>query len=148
MLGYGSHLQRERSQWPPLASLVWQPFFIWGCATAITDRELLNLAPDPIAFAGLISRRTLEGDKTEFTCTILTRDAVGSGADIHTRMPVALPKDAEAAWLDRELSDAAMMIAFARENAIQDFAIRAVNPKLNNARNEGADLIELFENPA
>jgi putative SOS response-associated peptidase YedK len=26
----------------------------------------------PIAFAGLMSRRTVEGDKSEFTCTILT----------------------------------------------------------------------------
>ena len=31
----------------------------------------------PIAFAGLMSRRTVEGDKSEFTCTILTRDAAG-----------------------------------------------------------------------
>lgn len=41
----------------------------------------------PIAFAGLMSRRNIEGDKSEFSCTIMTRDAVGPAAEIHTRMP-------------------------------------------------------------
>ena len=31
----------------------------------------------PIAFAGLMSRRNVEGHKSEFTCMIMTRDAVG-----------------------------------------------------------------------
>jgi putative SOS response-associated peptidase YedK len=34
----------------------------------------------PIALAGLKSRRNIEGEKSEFTCTIMTRDAV-SGID-------------------------------------------------------------------
>ncbi len=102
----------------------------------------------PIAFAGLMSRRTAEGDATEFSCTILTRDAVGPASEIHTRMPIALPKDAEAAWLDAGMSDAAAVIEFARECAVTDFFHHPVNPMVNNARNEGASLVEPFENPA
>lgn len=79
-----------------------QPYFI-----RLPDRR-------PIAFAGLLSRRNIEGDKSEFTCTILTRDAVGPAAEIHTRMPIALRKNAEAAWLDPALTDAAVEIEFAR----------------------------------
>ena len=113
-----------------------QPFFMRR-----PDRE-------PIAFAGLMSRRTVEGDKTEFTCTILTRDAVGLAAQIHTRMPIALPKDAEAAWLDPELTDPAAMVQFAREESITEFVLHAVNPRVNNTKSEGAELIAPFENPA
>ena len=63
-------------------------------------------------------------------------------------MPIALPKEIEGAWLDSALTDAALAIAFAREKSITEFVYHAVNPRVNNARNEGAELIEPFENPA
>jgi putative SOS response-associated peptidase YedK len=113
-----------------------QPYFI-----RLPDRR-------PIAFAGLMSRRNIEGDKSEFTCTIMTRDAVGPVAEIHTRMPIALPKDAEGACLDPGMTDAAAAIQFAREFAVTAFVYHPVNPRVNNARNEGAKLIEPFENSA
>ena len=102
----------------------------------------------PIAFAGLMSHRNIEGDNSEFTCTIMTRDAVGPAAKIHTRMPIALPKDAEAAWLDPAVTDAAAAIEFARERAVTAFEHYPVNMRVNNAKNEGTELIVRFENPA
>jgi putative SOS response-associated peptidase YedK len=102
-----------------------QPYFLRRA-----DRE-------PIAFAGLMSRRTADGDTSEFSCTILTRDAAGPAADVHARMPIVLPKDAEGAWLNAELTDAAVMIGFARESALTDFSVHP-----------GPDLFELFDNPA
>jgi putative SOS response-associated peptidase YedK len=113
-----------------------QPYFI-----RLPDRS-------PIAFAGLMSRRTVEGDESEFTCTILTRDSIGPTAEIHQRMPIALPKDAEAAWLDPEMTDAASVIEFAREFSVTEFVHHPVNPRVNNAKNEGAELTAPFENPA
>jgi putative SOS response-associated peptidase YedK len=101
-----------------------------------------------LSHGGLMSRRTVEGDDSEFTCAILTRDAAGPAAEIHTRMPIALPKDAEAAWLDPELIDAAAAIQFAREFAVTELVHYPVNPRVSNAKNEGADLIEPFPNPA
>jgi putative SOS response-associated peptidase YedK len=95
-----------------------------------------------------MSRRTAEGDRSEFTCAILTRDAAGPAADIHMRMPIALPRDAEGAWLDADMTDAAAAIAFAREFAVTDFIHHPVHPRVNNARNDDADLIESFDNPA
>ena len=100
-----------------------------------------------IAFAGLMSRRTVD-DSSEFTCSILTRDAVGVAAEVHTPMPIALPKETEGAWLDSALTDAALAIEFAREQAITEFVYHAVNPRVNNSRSEGAELIEPFEIPA
>ena len=80
--------------------------------------------------------------------SILTRDAVGPAAEVHTRMPIALPKDAGLAWLDPELTDAALAIAFAREQSITEFVYYAVNSRVNNSRSEGAALIVPFEIPA
>ena len=61
---------------------------------------------------------------------------------------VVLPKDAEAAWLDPRTTDAAAVVEFARECAVTAFAHHPVNLRVNNARNEGTELIEPFENPA
>jgi putative SOS response-associated peptidase YedK len=63
-------------------------------------------------------------------------------------MPIPLPKDAEAAWLDPAMTDAAAAIDLARGRAVTEFVHHAVNPCVNNARNEGAELIEPFANPA
>ena len=77
-----------------------------------------------------------------------SRDAVGPAAEVHARMPIALPKETEAAWLDPELTDATKAIEFAREQANTEFVYHAVNPRVNNSRSEGAALIEPFEIPA
>ena len=94
-----------------------------------------------------MSRRTVD-DSSEFTCSILTRDAVGPVSEVHTRMPIALPKETEGAWLDSALTDAALAIALAREKSTTEFVYHAVNPRVNNSRSEGAELIELFANQA
>ena len=115
-----------------------QPYFIQS-----RDKSLL-------AFAGLMSRRTVEGTggTAEFTCAILTRDATGPAADIHTRMPIVLSRDAHSAWLDPELADPARAIELARRLAGTDLVYHMVHPRVNNSRSEGAELIEPFANPA
>jgi putative SOS response-associated peptidase YedK len=102
----------------------------------------------PIAFAGLMSLRNVAGEKPEYSCSILTREAAGPVASIHTRMPVALPKDAEGAWLDPELTDPAVMVEFARDNALTDFMVHALVPRADDAEDESANLTEPFANPA
>jgi len=105
-----------------------QPYFV-----RLPDRH-------PFAFAGLMSRRTVDGNQTGFTFTILTRDAIGATAQIHARVPIVLPKDAHAAWLYRELTDAAVAIEFAREEAVTEFVYHPVDLRVDNARNEAAEL--------
>lgn len=105
-----------------------QPYFV-----RLLDRQ-------PFAFAGLMSRRTVEGNRTGFTVTILTREATGPAAQIHARVPIVLPKDAHAAWLYRELTDAAIAIEFAREQAVTEFVHHPVDLRIDNARNEAAEL--------
>jgi putative SOS response-associated peptidase YedK len=115
-----------------------QPYFIQR-----EDKALL-------AFAGLMSRRTLEGagGGVEFTCAILTRDAAGPAAQIHTRMPIVLSRDTHSVWLDPGLTDASQAIDLARSLAATDLVYHTVHPRVNSSRSEGAELIEPFANPA
>lgn len=89
----------------------------------------------PFCFAGLMSLWN-----GRLTCALLTRAADGPAAEVHDRMPVVLPDEAMAGWLDPGLKDAA---AFAREHALtREFTHHPVSKRVNNARNEGPDLIE------
>lgn len=92
----------------------------------------------PFCFAGLHAtwRDTL-------SCAILTTQALGPVAAVHERMPVVLPEDGHGAWLDPALHDPALASALARAPmAPEDFEHFPVGRRVNNARNEGADLIE------
>ncbi|MGD9953104.1 MAG: SOS response-associated peptidase [Burkholderiales bacterium] len=74
------------------------------------------------------------------TCALLTRAAEGPAAGVHDRMPVVLRDEALEGWLDPALKDAT---AFAREHALARELIHyPVSKRVNNARNEGPELIE------
>jgi putative SOS response-associated peptidase YedK len=61
----------------------------------------IRAASEPLlALAGLWERwRAPGGDKVE-TCVIVTTDATPQLAPIHDRMPVLIPREAQAVWLD------------------------------------------------
>jgi putative SOS response-associated peptidase YedK len=113
-----------------------QPYFI-----GLPDRA-------PFAFAGLMSRFAPAGGDEGWTCSILTRAADGPAKDVHDRMPVALERDAEAAWLAPDLARGADALALAHEHAFTGFAHHPVSTRVNNARNEGPELIEPLANAA
>jgi putative SOS response-associated peptidase YedK len=52
-----------------------------------------------LAFAGLWEVWG-EGDDRLYTCTVITEPAVGALTEIHDRMPLVLPRDRWADWLD------------------------------------------------
>ncbi len=86
-----------------------------------------------------MSRRSAGGNQPAFSFTVLTRDTAGPAAQIRARTPVVLPKDAHAAWLYRELTDAAVAVEFAREQALTEFVHHPVDLRLDNARNENTE---------
>lgn len=89
----------------------------------------------PFCFAGLVSVW-----KDQLSCAILTKAAEGPAAGIHDRMPVVFADEAFEGWLDPALKDAT---DFARAHAqSRDFVHYAVSKRVNNARNEGPELIE------
>jgi len=92
----------------------------------------------PFCFAGLYAhwRDTL-------SCAILTTQALGPIAEVHERMPVVLPEAAFGAWLEPAMHDAAVATTMAQAPmAPEDFEHYPVSRRVNNARNEGPDLIE------
>ncbi len=95
-------------------------------------------------FAGLMSGRAkAESTETHLTCAILTTSSAGPVAEVHERMPVVLPDDAHADWLDPALIDSARVAGIARERpAPSEFVHYAVRRLVNNAKNEGSELIE------
>ncbi|MEO8340580.1 MAG: SOS response-associated peptidase family protein [Nitrospirota bacterium] len=100
------------------------------------------------AFAGVMSRwKGLNDEPRVLTAAIITRAAEGAAADVHTRMPLILPKDAEAAWLDRGQVAGAKALEAANDAAVTAVELHAVSTRVNNSRNAGADLIEPFSNP-
>jgi len=98
----------------------------------------------PFCFAGLMSTRAEPGASDPLlTCAILTTAAAGPVAEVHERMPVVLPDDAHAEWLDPALKDSSMASALARARTMSDaFTHFPVRKLVNSARNEGPELIE------
>jgi putative SOS response-associated peptidase YedK len=87
-----------------------------------------------------MSQLTVDGEE-KLTCSIITQDAVGPVSEVHTRMPIALPVETHAEWLDPTLKDPSAAITLARERAVLRFEHFAVSPRVNIAKNDGADLI-------
>ena len=101
------------------------------------------------AFAGLMCRwKAAESEAAILTAAIITRAAEGPAAEVHERMPLILPREAEAAWLDREQTDGRFALDVAQAVAVTSVVHHAVSSRVNNSRSAGAELIEPFQNPA
>jgi putative SOS response-associated peptidase YedK len=98
----------------------------------------------PFAFAGLWSiwhpRDPRHGDEPLRTCTILTTAANPEITPLHDRMPVILPADAEAAWLDPANSAADLAAALTGLDST-DTHLQPVGPAVNDARYDGPDCL-------
>ncbi len=76
------------------------------------------------------------------TCSILTRAAEGPAAEVHDRMPVILPDEVQSAWIDPKQTDSKEALALAQENAFTSVEHHPVATRVNNAKNEGAELVK------
>ncbi len=114
-------------------------FYEWHREGSVKIPYFISLAnEEPFAFAGLWEQwHSKETDESLQTATLITTQANGFLAPLHHRMPVILEKDRAERWLagDDEL------IATAVEDCPR---LRAwpVDRRVNNARNEGDELIE------
>ena len=79
---------------------------------------------------------------------MLTRAAEGPAADVHDCMPMILPEDVQSAWIGPKQTEGKEALALAHEKAITTVEHYPVARRVNNAKNQGAELIEPFENPA
>lgn len=111
-----------------------KPFFM-------TDPEGLSLA-----FAGIWetwSDPDADPDTPPLvTCSILTTDAVGRFADVHSRMPLIMPRERWQAWLDPDRPDAGGLLEPPDPTSLDPLEIRPVSTRVNHVRNNGPELLE------
>lgn len=121
-------------------------FYEWQ-RTGGKRRQPWYLAPDTddavLALAGLWSvwKDPVSGVWVPST-TVITTDANDDLATLHDRMPVLLPQDAWAAWLDPEVQDQGLLLSFLRPAPDGVLEMHAVSTRVNDVRNDGPELIE------
>jgi len=92
------------------------------------------------AFAGVWAEYTPRGGEAVHSCAIVTCAPNELMRPIHDRMPVILPREAEAEWLSPDASpdDLARLMSPFRDG----LEIREVSDLVNNVREDGPALIE------
>ena len=113
-------------------------FYEWQKDAAGKTPYFISLASgEPFAFAGLWER-WMDRDTGELlqTATIVTTVANDFIARLHDRMPVILQPDAASAWLAREPN-----LLDTMRGDPPELQAWPVGRKVNNARNEGAELV-------
>ena len=98
-----------------------------------------------IAFAGLYEFWRGGDGPTLSTCTIITTPSAGALAEIHDRMPLVLPRDAWARWLDPTEKDPSDLLSSWDEAAGEHLELRPVSTEVNKVDHNGADLIQRAE---
>ena len=108
-----------------------QPYFI-----AFDDGQ-------PFGMAGLWERWTdpATGQPLE-SCCIVTTSPAAAVAHVHDRMPVIVPPDAYAEWLDPANEKVDRIGRLLVPTGLPGLGARPVSRAVNNARNEGARLLD------
>lgn len=103
---------------------------------------------EPFGMAGLWeSWRDPESGEPLESCCIVTTTARGVAAPVHDRMPVIVPRDRHAAWLDPRLTDTAALDDLIADGDRPGLVATAVDRRVNDARNEGPDLVRPLATP-
>jgi putative SOS response-associated peptidase YedK len=115
-------------------------FYEWSAPQDGRKRpHFIRPADEPLlALAGLWERwRTPSGEKLE-TCVIVTVDANAQLAAVHDRMPLLIPRDAQALWLDPHSSVEDVLKLALRPPALE---VYPVGLRVNDPKNDDETLI-------
>lgn len=118
-------------EWQPQPDSHKQPYYIH-----LTHNE-------PFAFAGLWEHWEREG-KTLDSCSIIVTAANELMQPIHDRMPVILPPECYAEWLDPALTEPERLKPLLRPYPSDRMALHAVSTVVNSPKNDGRDLLQPF----
>ena len=100
--------------------------------------------PGLFAFAGLCDRWQDAAGREVAACTIITTTANELVLPVHERMPVILPRAAEAAWLDPRQGDPRALLPLLAPYAAGQMARTAVATTVNSGRIDDPQLIRPF----
>lgn len=100
---------------------------------------------EPFAMAGLWETwKTPEG-KWLHSCTIITSTANTLLEEVHHRMPVILPREHEALWLDPEVEGLGLLTDLLKPYAAELMLARPVSNLVNNVANDFPECIAPVE---
>ena len=112
-----------------------QPFYI---SSADENKSL--------AIAGIWSSWKDENDREIQSAAIITQEAVGELARIHSRMPVFMPLDRWSTWLDPQNPELETLINLMRTlEPAKGLISRPVSTRVNLVANNGAELTKAIE---
>ncbi|TKJ30985.1 hypothetical protein A6V29_01855 [Blastococcus sp. CCUG 61487] len=100
-----------------------------------------------LAFAGLWEVWGRDEDRL-YTCTVVTAPAVGALAEVHERMPLVLPRDRWADWLDPARQDVGELVEPTPPEVVEALELRPVSTAVNNVANNGRELTTRAESVA
>jgi putative SOS response-associated peptidase YedK len=96
----------------------------------------------PFALAGLWEAWTPLGGSPTLSFTLITTEANACVAPVHDRMPVILPREAHATWLDPTLHDPAALLPLLQPYPAERMSRTPVSTRLNAAREDDPSLVE------
>ena len=117
-------------------------WFEWAKRLDSTTKQPYYITPEDgsvLALAGLWEVWG-RGDDRLYTCTIVTSPAVGPLTEIHERMPLVLPPDRWAAWLDPAREDVEELAQPTPPELVEALELRPVSTAVNNVANNGPEL--------
>ncbi|MDT0277681.1 SOS response-associated peptidase [Blastococcus goldschmidtiae] len=88
------------------------------------------------------------GEDRLYTCTVVTSPATGALQEIHDRMPLVLPRDRWAAWLDPAREDVEELAGPTPPELVETLELRPVSTAVNNVAHNGRQLTERAETVA
>ena len=125
-------------------------FFEWQSASGPRKHRLPHFVGrgdgEPFAMAGLFAEWRPKGQLLEeilLSCAIVTTAANAAVASLHDRMPVILPRGAEARWLDPTLDgDTEALLALLAPVPAGELRAYPVSRRVNSVKNDDASLIQ------
>jgi putative SOS response-associated peptidase YedK len=119
-------------------------YFEWQRAGAVKQPYFIAFEDgQPFGMAGLWERwRDPATDETLESCCIVTTSPSAAVAHVHDRMPVIVPPARYAEWLDAGNTVTARLADLLVPSELPGLAARPMSRRVNDARNQGAALVE------
>ena len=115
-------------------------FYEWKRVGKSREPMHFSLASgEPFAFAGLWETWDSPSGDVLRSCTIITTEPNDLVADVHDRMPVILPGEAESLWLDHRIEDGDRLTALLVPYPAEAMRVHAVSSLVNSVKNDVAE---------
>ena len=124
-------------------------YYEWQRSGAIKQPYFISFEDgEPFGMAGLWERwRDPATDETLESCCIVTTSPSAAVAHVHDRMPVIVPPARYAEWLDPDNAATDRLADLLVPCELPGLAARPVSRRVNDARNQGAELLEPVGTP-